>query len=296
MNAQLVRTCLSCVSLCLPCISHSSTNVDICQEPTAESRVAIAYYDQEQSMLEGNSGETNLELYGTDLLFRSNDTWSFGFGHRSMILNVDGLELQTNGYLHTFFLPAHRLSQSDNGGFRFSVAPALSASSNVTSDPDEISVDAMQVLAAAIWNKQMSDRIALYYGVCGDHRFGDYRVYPVINVAWQIHPDWRLEIGFPTSQLIYKVSESISSVLRIAPNGNEWYVKNKSLTKHSQLVYEAYLLEWALNWRAHKNLMLTASVGRELDSQYEMTLLNDNRVRLSSDSATRVGMALAWYF
>jgi hypothetical protein len=223
--------------------------------------LAIAYYNQEQSMLEGDSGKTNLELYGTDLLFRSNDTWSFGFGHRSMILNVDRLELQ-----------------------------------NVTSDPDEFSVDAMQVLAAAVWNKQMSDRMALYYGICGDHRFGDYRVYPVINVAWQIHPDWLLELGFPTSQLIYKVSESFTSLLRISPNGNEWYVKDKSLTKHSQLVYEAYLLEWALNWRAHKNLVLTASVGRELDSRYEMTLRDENRVRLSSDSATRVGIALAWYF
>ena len=247
-------------------------------------------------MLEGNSGETNLELYGTDLLFTPNDTWSLGFGHRSMILNLDRLELQTNGYLHTFFFPVHRLRQSDNGGVRFSVAPALSASSNVTGDPDEYSVDAMQVLAAAVWNKQMSDRLDLYYGVCGDHRFGDYQVYPVINVGWQIHPDWLLEIGFPMSQLNYKVSESLTSLLRIAPNGNEWYVKDKSLTKHSQLTYEAYLLEWAFNWRAHKNFMLTASIGREFDSRYEMTLLNDNRVRLSSDPATRVGMALAWYF
>jgi hypothetical protein len=142
----------------------------------------------------------------------------------------------------------------------------------------------------------MSDRLELYYGVCGDHRFGDYQVYPVINVGWQVHPDWLLEIGFPMSQLIHKVSDSLTSLLRIAPNGNEWYVKDKSLAKHSQLIYEAYLLELAFNWWAHKNFMLTASIGREFDSRYEMTLLNDNRVRLSSDPATRVGIALAWYF
>lgn len=296
MNAPLFWTCLSCVNLCLPCVAHSSSNVDICQEPTTESHLAIAYYDQEQSTLESGPGETNLELYGTDMLFRPHDAWRLGFGHRSMILNVDRLELQTNGYLHTFFLPVLRLSRSSNEGFRFSFAPALSASSNVTSDPDEFSSDAMQVLAAVVWNKRVSDRLNLYYGVCGDHRFGDYQVYPVINVGWKIHPDWIIEIGFPMSQIIHTVSESLTSRLRIAPNGNEWYVKDKSLTKHSQLVYEAYLLDWTFDWRAHENFMLTASIGREFDSRYEMTLLNDDRVRLTSDPATRVGVALAWYF
>jgi hypothetical protein len=59
------------------------------------------------------------------------------------------------------------------------------------------------------------------------------------------------------------------------------------------LIYEAYVLDWAINWRANKHFMLTASVGREFNSRYEMTLLDESRVRLSSDSAARVGVALA---
>ncbi|MCP4300493.1 MAG: hypothetical protein GY783_07905 [Gammaproteobacteria bacterium] len=200
----------------------------------AQSHLSIGYYDQEPSSLEGNVGETNLENFSTDLLFTSNEKWSFGAGHRGAFLNVDQLALQTNGYLHTFFLPVHRLSQSDKNGFRFSVAPAISASSNVTKDPDEYASDALQLLAALVWNRPISDRLDLHYGICGDHRFGEYQAYPLINVAWQAHPDWVIQFGFPTSQINYQVSENLTSSMRIAPHGNEWYVKDKSLENHSQ--------------------------------------------------------------
>ena len=105
-----------------------------------------------------------------------------------------------------------------------------------------------------------------------------------------------IELGFPTSQLSYKVSESLHSLLRIAPIGNEWYVKGENLEKISQLIYEAYVFEWAVNWRLHDNFVLTVSVGKELHSRYEMTLVDENRVRLSNDPAARVGAAIVWIF
>ena len=241
-------------------------------------------------------GKTNRENFSTDLLFKANDNWILGFGHRTAVLNVDDLELQTNGYLHTFFFPIHRVIHSGTTSIRFSIAPALSASSNVTSDPGEYRPDALQLLAALVWDRPIADRLALRYGICADHRFGDYEIYPLVSVKWQPHPNWRIEFGFPTSQLIHRVSENLSAVLRVEPNGNEWYVKDKSLEEHSQLIYEAYLFEWAINWRAHSHFMLTASIGREFHSRYRMTLLNEDRIRLSSDSSTRIGVALAWLF
>jgi hypothetical protein len=296
MNKHLLRRFLGCVCLFLPCIANSASSVDICQQPMAESYLSIAYYDHEESALDGSLGETDLEHYSTDLLFKWNDKWSFGAGHRNTILNVDRLEPQTNGHLHSIFFPVHRYTQSDSGGVRFSIAPALSASSNVTKDPDEYSSDALQLLAALVWNRPISDHLDLQYGICGDHRFGEYQVYPLINVAWQVHPDWVIQFGYPTSQIVYQVSENLTSSMRVTPNGNEWYVKDRSLQNHSQLVYEAYILEWLFNWQAHRNFMLTVNVGREFHSRYEMTLLDGNRVRLSSDSAMRVGLALAWLF
>lgn len=296
LRASLITACLYGVGLCLPCVADGSTSVDICQEPVAESHLTIAYYDQEKSPFKSGPGATNRVEYGTDLLLTSNQKWALGFGHRSTILNVDDLVLQTNGYLHTFFLPMHRTSHADSKSFRLSIAPVLSGSSNVVKDPDEYSKEALQLLAAMVWSRPVSDQLGLSYGICGDHRLGGYQVYPVISLRWQPRPDWIIELGFPTSQLRYQITERLNSWLRVSPNGNEWYVKNKSLDKHSKLLYEAYVLEWALNWRLHQHFMMTASVGREFDGQYEATLLDEGRVRLSSDSSTRVGVALAWFF
>ncbi|MCH7833483.1 MAG: hypothetical protein IH911_00090 [Proteobacteria bacterium] len=282
--------------LSLFCFSNSLAGVDICRQPTVYSQLSIAYYKHEKSSFESGIGETKQENVNFDLLFKLNDNWAFGAGHRYTILNVEPLELQTNGHLHTFFLPLHRQSQSDRKSFRFSIAPALSASSNVMKDPGEYKTDALQLLAALVWSRQISDRMNVRYGVCGDHRFGRYEIYPLISVAWQPHADWTVELGFPASQLTYRVSRSLTSSLRIAPDGNEWYVRDKSLQKRSRLVYEARMLEWAFNWQAHEHIVMTASVGRQFHNRYEMTLLDDSRVRLSSDAVTRIGAALAWRF
>jgi hypothetical protein len=284
------------VSLFFPCVAISSSSVDICQEPLSETQLAIAYYKHENSSLQRTPGSTSRVEYRSDLLLKLDNRWTVGVGHRSTILNVDNLALQTNGYLHTFFLPVHRTKRVDGKSFRLSVSPVLSGSSNVVKDPSQYTVDALQLLAAMVWSKQMSDQLSLNYGVCGDHRFGGFQVYPVIGVDWQPYPDWRIELGFPVSRLKYQVTKSFELLLRAFPNGNEWYVKSKTLEKDSTLAYEAYVIESAFRWRLHQQIELTASVGRELDARYEMTLLDDSRVRLSSDPSTRVGVALAWYF
>ena len=84
-------------------------------------------------------------------------------------------------------------------------------------------------------------------------------------------------MGFPISEITYRITERLASSLRIAPNGNEWYVKDRSLQQHSQLAHEAYVLEWRFNWRAHEHFMLTASVGREFHSRYELTLQDESQ-------------------
>jgi len=295
-NSPWVRTCLMGVILCLPCLSFADSTIDVCQEPAEESHLSFGYYKYEAAAFERNLGTSDRENYSTDLLFRLNSNWSIGAGHRSEILNVDGVELQTNGFLHSFFVPVHWVNRSDERSFQVSIAPVLSASSNVTSDAGEYTADALQVLASVVWGRKMSDRLSLRYGVCGDHRFGGYRVYPLISANWQPHPDWRVELGFPISAISYRITERLASSLRIAPNGNEWYVKDRSLQKHSQLTHEAYVLDWQFNWRAHEHFILTATIGREFHSRYELTLQDDSRVRLASDPATRVGVALAWSF
>jgi hypothetical protein len=293
---RLLRGCAIGIFFFLSCISNSLASADVCQQPTAFSHLSIAYYNHDESAMKRSVGETNQENYNFDLQFKLNENWTFGVGHRYVILNVDPIELQTNGHLHTFFLPLHRQSYSDGQSFRFSIAPALSASSNVMKDPGEYNADALQFLAALVWSRKLSERATFRYGICGDHRFGNYEVYPLVSVDWQPHADWVIELGFPATRLTYQVSRNITSALRIAPDGNEWFVKNKSLEKQSRVVYEASLVEWAFTWQAQKRIAITASVGRQFHNRYAVTLRDESQVQLSSDSVTRIGAALEWRF
>ena len=293
---SLISACLCGVGLGLPCISDGSTSIDTCQAPAADSHLTIAYYDQEKSSFESGQGLVDRVNYNSDVLFRSDNDWSIGFGHRVTNLDVEGLDLQTNGYLHTFFLPVHKVHHSEGKSFRISLAPALSASSNVAKDPGEYTRNAFQLMAAIVWSRQISDRLDLSYGICGDYRLGGFQVYPMFGFKWQPDPDWKIEIGFPASQLSYELSNTVSSWLRVSPDGNEWFVKDRSLEKDSKLIYEAYVIELVFNWRFSQHFTISGSVGSEFDARYEATLLDDSRVRVHSDSAARVGVALAWLF
>jgi hypothetical protein len=293
--SQLVRSWLVGSWLFLCSYSNALASVDVCQEPAAFSHVSVAHHYHENSTLERGLGGIRQKNNNFDLLFRLSD-WTVGAGHRYTILNVEPLELQANGHLHTFFLPLHRVSQSDNRSFRLSIAPALSASSNVMKDPDEYDADAFQLVAALAWSRQPTKRLTVRYGICGDHRFGNFQVYPLLSVDLQPDSDWTVRLGFPMSQLTYLVSTSLNTSLRIAPDGNEWYVKDKSLEKQSSLVYKAWLLEWSFSWTPNEHFMVKAGVGKQFNNSYEMTLLNDDRVQLDADPVTRLGAALTWRF
>ena len=294
--AMLVRYYLSCICLLLASITECMAAVDICQDPSTYSHLSIGFDNHSKSTIERNLGETDQENVYFDLTINSAvDEPMFSAGHRYTVFNVAGLEPETNGHLHTTFVAFHRLSQTDQRSLRFSIAPAFSASSNVARHR-EFSADALQLLAAVVWGRRLSERVRLRYGICGDHRFGRYRIYPLLSMHWKPHPDWTVEVGFPIVQLVYRVSAQFTSNIRIRPDGNEWYVLDKTLTNHSQFVYEAYALEWTFDWQAQENFVVSASIGRQMHNRYEMTLLDGSRVHLSSDAATRIGAALEWRF
>jgi len=293
---RFVRAFLIGMSIILLCPSNSLASVDVCQQPSDFSHLSVAYYSHGKSVVAGTAGQIDRENHNVDLQYKKNEIWSFGVGHRYVILDVEPIELQTNGHLHTLFFPVHRQSGSDSKGFRFSIAPSLSASSNVMKNPGEYSADTFQLIAALVWSRKLSDRVELRYGVCGDHRFGSYEIYPSITIGWRPRTNLMIEMGFPTTRLTYQALPSTSLSLRIAPYGNEWHVKSKDMENESKLVFQASLVECAVTWQARKHLAITASVGRILHAQYDVTLLDDSSVRFSDDAVTRIGAALEWRF
>ena len=293
----MCRAHIACLCLCLNFPSDAWASADVCEDPVRYSHLSIGLNNHSDSSVDQGPASVGLQNRNTDLQFKTRgDSWLFGIGHRYSIFDVDPLQPATNGHLHTYFLPLHKLTGHDDHGFRVSVAPAFSLSSNVGDRLNEYKDDAFQLLAALIWARRLSDRVSLRYGICGDHRFGDYQVYPSLGVHWQFHPEWNLQLGFPTSELSYRVSQNLTSMMRIAPDGNEWSVLDKSLTNNSQFVYEAYALEWTFDWALNESFVFSASFGRQFRNRFEMTLQDQSRVRLSGDPVTRVGAALEWRF
>lgn len=293
---KLVQSCFTSLCLLPFCISSSLAGVDICRPPAPFSHLSIAFSRQQASSIEPANGEVDQENSRFDLQLQLRNDWTFGAGHRYTILNIDPLQPQTNGHLHTYFLALHKQRRLANSSVRFSIAPALSASSNVAKKPAEYSADALQVLAALIWSRQLSDRSRLWYGACGDHRFGGYKFYPSVGIEIKAADDWTIELGFPASQLTHRISGNLRSSLRIRPDGNEWYVEDEGLEKESRVVYEGWSLEWDVEWQVNEHFLITAGVGRQFRNRFELTLLDDSRVRFHSDPATRFSAAVAWRF
>lgn len=297
MTTSIARACLCCLSIYLACSPAAQSSVDICSDPETYSRLSAAFVEFDDPAFDQNPVKFKQSFRDYDLLFEASDEiYLFGAGHRYNIFDIDSLPVATNGHLHTSFFPFHVKSGDDKRTFRFSAALALSASSNLYKNLDEIDSDAIQILAALVWGRRLSERMSVHYGICGDHRFGEYEVYPVVSLLWQPHPDWTVAPGFPDSQLRYHISDALATDIRIFPDGNEWYVLDSSLTTRSKFVYESYAVEWSLDWKFLDDFTLSASVGRQLDNHYEMTLLDQSRVQLSSDPVTRVSVAVEWRF
>ena len=280
----------------LLCPSPSLASAEVCQQPGNYSHLSLAYYSYDESAVAGDIGHINQQNHHFDLLYQLHESWVFGVGHRYVILGIDPIELQTNGHLHTLFFPLHKQTESGNRSFRFSIAPALSASSNVMKDAGEYSSDSFRLLAAFIWSRKLSERATLRFGACGDSRFGDYRIYPSIGIDWRPRSDVTIKLGFPSTRLTYQAQPNIGFSVRIAPDGNEWHVKSKDLQKESQLVFEAFLLEGTVNWHAGKQLTITASIGRQFHNRHDAMLIDESSARLYGESVTRLGAALEWRF
>ena len=282
-----------CVTSSFSSISIAGANV--CDQPADHSFVSVGFNNSEESDV---AGINRVDLRSTNFDLRSarHDSWTFGVSHRYDKFGFDPIDLQTNGHLHTLFFPLHRQFRSGRKGFRVSLAPAATASSNVIGHLSRYSSDALNLLVALTWSTSLSDQSTLRYGICGDNSFGEYTLYPSIGIGWKPHADWKIELGFPITRLTFQATRDISSSLRVMPDGNEWYVKDKSLEEDSQFVFEAILAEWAVRWQALDRLSVMASVGRQFDIEYDVTLVDGTRAQFTGDSTTRFGAALEWRF
>ncbi len=275
--------------------AHADSAYGVCREPADPPGLHAGFAAYDTADTAGNAARLDRESWSLDVEFDLGGAWRTGGAYRGTLLDEEDVGLQTNGYLHSFYYVLHRV-RSPGQPLRVSIAPALSASSNVTSDPGEIEADALQLNFAALWRFGAGMDFSWRAGLCADHRFGRYRLYPVVAADWRPNARWQLSPGIPDTIIAYRPAEQLGVVLAVYPNGNEWFVKDKSLTRSSRVEYRAWAADISLEWRTSENIALTATLGRDFEAEYRADLQDGTRAGLELGSTDRVGIALRWNF
>jgi len=270
-----------------------AASYDLCREPSPEPSLRAGYEVHDDVRL--GDAELGRDDWAADLRVRAGDDWLIGGSYRGALLDESEVGFQTNGYLHGFYVELHRLRTADRR-LRWAIAPALSGSSNVTKDPDEYDGEAWQFLFAAVWEWSANEELTYRAGLCADHRFGRYRAYPVVALGWQPNADWLVEAGFPDTRVTWRPGATLSSAFAVYPNGNEWYVKDKSLQYASMFEYRAWAADLSLAWRATPAIAFTFVLGVDLDAEYRGELVDGSRPALDAGTVGRVGIELEWMF
>jgi hypothetical protein len=270
-----------------------AASYELCSEPSQEPALRVGYHSFDDFRL--RDAALGRDDWAVDGRARAGDDWLIGGSYRGALLDESEVGFRTNGYLHSFYIELHRLRTEDRR-LRWAVAPAVSGSSNVTKDPDEYDGEAWQLLLAAVWEWPANDELTYRAGLCADHRFGRYRAYPVVALGWQPSADWLVEAGFPDTRVTWRPGATLSGAFEVYPNGNEWYVKDKSLQYASMFEYRAWAADLSLAWRATPAIAFTFVVGVDLDAEYRGELDDGSRPALRAGTVGRVGIDFEWLF
>lgn len=280
-------------TLLLAPTAYGAASFDVCREPAPESSIRAAY-DHYDDVDFANAGLGRYN-WAADLAILNRHGWLIGGAYRGTFVDESDIGFRTNGYLHSFYFEMQRLRSAERN-LRLAFAPALSGSSNVTKDPDQYDADAWQFLFAAVWEWPDGDAFAWRAGLCADHRFGRYRAYPVAAVAWRPDDRWFVEAGYPDIHIRYRPNGALSTAFSVYPNGNEWYVKDKSLEFASMFEYRAWAADLSITWQLPHALALTAVGGVDFDAEYRGERADGSRPVMDAGTVGRIGIEFAWVF
>lgn len=268
----------------------------VCENPGPGPFVAAALVDHDRSVLDPGPGSTGQMNQSLQVLVRGSGNFAFGYDHRYTKFDFEGVEPQTNAHLHSAAFPIHWTRKSQRGSLRVAIAPTLSTSSNVLGHPRKYRADILQVAFALMWERSLSDTSRLRYGMCGDDRFGRYKILPAAVFEWQPHPDWKLDLGFPVSSVTFSIGETLRTGLVAMPDGSEWQVMNRNFDAESRFVHESYVVEWMVELDAGEHVSIAGGFGRQMGNRFEMTLESGERVEIEGEDVNRTRVELRWRF
>ncbi|MBK9989588.1 MAG: hypothetical protein IPP19_02330 [Verrucomicrobia bacterium] len=121
-----------------------------------------------------------------------------------------------------------------------------------------------------------SPDINLAFGAAYDSLSHDYRLVPIIGIAWNLSEKWSLSIGFPSTALSYKLSKKYWMSLEATGSGGTYFVKDdpapglapRSLAD-SMLENTEVRLGYRFDWHINRTFSVSATSGYVLYREFK---------------------------
>lgn len=224
------------------------------------------------------------------------DNWALRLSHRYRALEFNDLATRTsfNGDIHSLGVGVLWQRKGETYRRRVSLAPVIAVSSNALKNPDALTADAVHLWINWSEYRRRSAHGEWLVGIGVDDRLGEYGIYPIVGLTWNPHPGTALQLAFPDSQLVQQLTPRFALSLRLAPDGGQWRVFDKSLEHESDFHWENWRSDFALQWSHPSGLTLELGAGISLRQHMDMALEDGTTLATDLEDATFAGLDIAW--
>jgi hypothetical protein len=242
--------------------------------------IGLGYGMLDKSQLDtGTGAEVEITTHEVNFAWpvasEPNHSLALGFDMLYTIMDFDLITPMTNGHLHTWDLSVNGSYKKKGSEIFYNVTPALSVSSNALKRPSLIDDEALQLKTGMVYKKDIHQGYAWVIGFMSDHRFGDYRLYPVAGVCWKPSENWLLQLALPDFSIRKLFSSEISLTFYVAPEGNQWHVFSDDEQRDSDLTYNAIVTGITAQWLIAPTISLNLNLEQQTRREFSV-VLDDN--------------------
>lgn len=278
---------VSCFITCRPLFAASQ----YCDYSIDQSYAGLGHGRLEKAQLDTGTGaevEITTNEVNTVWLVTSEPNHSLAIGWDMLytIMDFDMIKPMTNGHLHTLDLSVIGSYKKNGAEIFYKVTPAISVSSNALRDPSLIDGEALQLKTGLVYKKDLHRKYAWVVGFMSDHRFGDYRLYPVAGVCLQPSAGWLLQLALPDFSIRKTFSSGISLTLYAAPEGNQWHVFSEDEQRNSDFTYNAIVTGIAAQWPISPTISLSLDFEKQTRREFSFVLDDNSLVEPGAGSST----------
>jgi len=223
-------------------------------------------------------------------------TWAASFMHRYRTISFDARmpRADFNGDVHEVELGLHAWRTAGPHRRTLTLRPGIAVSSNVLKNPAALNSKALG--GRFQWFEYIAQTASVNWllGLGIDDRFGEYRAYPLAGLTWEPHPGTSLQLAYPDTRIIQRLTATTTLSLNVAPDGGEWRVHNKSMEKEADFHWENWRTTFAMRWTQPRGWGIELQGGMLFHQAMRVPLENGVTLATELDDAAFASFALQW--